>query len=316
MEIQSVVTGHEMLAGFAISQSGTFAYLTGLSDLARPLIRIDRTGARQTLTEPRGFSHPIEFSPDGSRAALTLYEGDQDIYLFDSVRGFDLLTDHPNNDRHPVWTHDDRIVFSTSRRGRNEIYIVPANKSADAELLYTSANFTWAGSFGPEDNVLAFVESRIQSGRDLMIYSMDEGKASPFLENGWDEYNPRFSPDGRWIVYQSDELGESNIYAVPYPGREQVCKISTSGGTNPRWSLKNEVVYLRGTTAIAVDVSELALDSCPNFEERALFDGLDPDWGMSPAGDVFLTPAVVEPLRLHLVQNWFEELKQLVPTGR
>jgi hypothetical protein len=90
--------------------------------------------------------------------------------------------------------------------------------------------------------------------------------------------------------------------------------VSRSGGEEPRWSENGKELFFRqGSTAMAVSVSDR------NFcraSPGALFEGLDPLWDVSPNGDFFVTLALREPPRLHLVLNWFEELKRLVPMTR
>jgi hypothetical protein len=146
---------------------------------------------------------------------------------------------------------------------------------------------------------------------DIWIYSLRDHKATPFRERPFNQWNPAFSPDGKYLAYQSDEVqGEPEVFVAQYPGPKE-CKISISGGSFPRWSASGkELVYNHDGTAMVVDAA--ALKSC-DATPRRLTDGLDKFdlWDVSPTGDFFVTLEQREPPRLHMVVNWFEELKRL-----
>ena len=136
-----------------------------------------------------------------------------------------------------------------------------------------------------------------------------------------------FSPDGRWLAYVSDESGRYEIYVQPYPGPNGKWQISTGGGTEPRWNPKGrELFYRSGNKMMAVDIA-----TQPSFtvgKPRILFEGqyqptptTSPNYDVSPDGQRFLmlkpsAAAEAAPTQINVVLNWFEELKQKVPTGK
>ena len=84
---------------------------------------------------------------------------------------------------------------------------------------------------------MAFSEGAAKTGADIWILNLDDGrKARPFLATADQEWNPRFSPDGRWLGYQSLESGHFEVYVLPFPGPGARHSISTDGGTEPVWS--------------------------------------------------------------------------------
>jgi serine/threonine protein kinase/WD40 repeat protein len=317
--LDNIVTGHEQHAEYSISQTGTLVYFDGTSDFQRRLVRIDRKGAIERVAQT---SRPYDFmrlSRDGRRLAVSLYDGQQDVFIYDVFRGdFDRITFDPHNDFNPRWSSDGRnLVFSSVRRGQLDLYVGPADKSSPEQLLYASDYPKWASSWSRDGKVLAFNEQRPETGMNIWMYSMDEKKARPFRNAAFNEWSPDFSPDGRSVAYASDELGRLEIYVVPYPAPGPTCKVSASGGSEPRWSEDGkELFYRQGTTAMVVDVANR--NFC-NATPRALFDGLDDSgdsWDVSPKGDFFMTLEPRESPRLHLVLNWFEELKRLVPVAK
>jgi TolB protein len=155
-----------------------------------------------------------------------------------------------------VWTPDARyIAFASNRSGQPHLYMSPADKSTPAELLYASDYPKWPGYWSPDGEFLAFVELHAGTGNDIWIYSMEDKKARAFRNADYNEDVPMFSPDGLWLAYASDELGRFEIYVIPYPGPGPTCKVSTSGGLEPRWSQDGkELFYRQGTTAMVADV--------------------------------------------------------------
>ncbi|MBI4472263.1 MAG: PD40 domain-containing protein [Acidobacteria bacterium] len=90
-----------------------------------------------------------------------------------------------------------------------------------------------------------------------LVYAFGSSNVRPFRDGAFNQWFPAFSPDGRWLAYQSDELEKNEIYVAPFPGPGPTCKVSTSGGEEPRWSENGtELFYRQGNTAMAVNVSD------------------------------------------------------------
>jgi len=139
---------------------------------------------------------------------------------------------------------------------------------------------------------------------------------------------PQFSPDGRWLAYISDESGRSEVYVQPYPGPGGKWQISTEGGTEPAWNPNGrELFYRSGDKMMSVEITIQ-----PSFAAgtpRMLYQGRyesgpvpTTDYAVSLDGQRFLmlkpneqtsSPALTQ---IVVVQNWFEELKRRVPTGK
>ena len=325
--LEDLVTGNDHPAEYAVSPSGNLVYLSGISDAERTLVRVDAEGTVERLAA-NAYVDPmrLSLSPDGQRLALSMRRGpgvealanvsQADVYLYDLVRGtFDRLTQDPHGDWNPIWKPNGRdVVFQSVRGGPADLYVRPADRSAPATLLYASDLDKWPRSWSPDGTLLAFEQRDPATGSiDTWIYSIEApDKPEPFLNETFNEGNPAFSPDGQWLAYQSDELGQFEIHVVPYPGPRQTCRVSTAGGQEPRWSGDGTKLYYRqGNTAMVADVSDR--DFC-NATPRTLFDGLAQwAWDVSRSGDFFVTVESREPPQLRVVLNWTEELKRLVP---
>ncbi len=177
------------------------------------------------------------------------------------------------------------------------------------------------------EGVLAFRQGLPLQG-DLWVLPLDaERKPQPFLTTEFNERHSMFSPDGKWIAFTSDRSGQDDVYVKAYPGPGGIVPISSDGGTQPMWAHSGkELFYRNGNKMMVVSVR-----TEPTFEAQTptvLFEGsysygtydLTPQYDVSPDDQRFVmvkesSDAGERPLtQIIVVQNWFEELKRLVPT--
>jgi hypothetical protein len=130
----------------------------------------------------------------------------------------------------------------------------------------------------------------------------------------------QFSPDGKWVAYESNETGRNEVYVVPYPGPGGKSQVSTDGGTQPRWNHNGRELFFRnGDKMMAVNV-ETGAAFRPG-SAYMLFETVAGDYDVTPDGRSFLMmkQAAVGPggagSELHVILNWFEELRRKVPLG-
>ncbi len=178
----------------------------------------------------------------------------------------------------------------------------------------------YPGSWSSDGEILAFSESS-QRGLDIWMLAMEGGRDPVrFLATSSDEAAPRFSPDGRWLAYISNESGRYEVYVQSYPGPGGRWTISTQGGTEPVWSADGrELFYRHGSQMMVVDIS-----TAPTFAPgtpRRLFEGYElnpyglPNYDVSPDGKRFLmvqSDSGAAPTQLNVVLNWTEEVQRLV----
>ncbi len=311
-----VILGSQLHAEYGISGSGSLAYLEGVSAFERTLMRVDRSGDRETLD--LGGAHPhalwMSFDPSGEQVALSLGQDQTDIFIYDLARGDlrPLVTD-PRNDFGPVWSRDGRrVAFSSVRRGQIDLYVAPVDRSGPGDLLHASEQPKWPISWSPGDSLLALDVAGTASEADIWIYSIETDSLWAFLEGPEIERRPRFSPDGQWIAYERGGEVTRDVYVSPFPGPGPECKVSTVGGYAPRWSSSgDEILYQQANRAMAADVADRDFCQAASVE---LFSGLEGEyWTVSPDGELFVAFEPRPEPRLRLVQNFFEELRQVVP---
>ncbi len=197
-----------------------------------------------------------------------------------------------------------------------------ADGSGEEESIRTGPTRESPTSWSPDGSTLAF-----NSYGDIWVLNMNGNRtAEPLFATSFNERDARFSPDGRWITYSSNESGRHEIYVRPFPIREGKWLVSTDGGAQPMWAADGrELFYKHGNQLIVVDI-----ETDPNFapgKPRVLFEGsfLELDlnnadrYAVSLDGQRFLmttTPPDDETAatpELRVVLNWTEELKRLVP---
>jgi eukaryotic-like serine/threonine-protein kinase len=312
---------------FSISDTGTLVYLSGGSQSnQRKMVWVSRNGAEQPLPAPSHAYENVTLSPDGRRVAVEL---ENQIWLYDLAR--DTLTrftfDGASN-QSPVWSPDGkRIAFRSNKEGPTNIFWQLADGRGGLERLSTDQYAQIPKSWSADGQFLAFHENNPKTQKDLWVLRLGDHKAQPFLITPFMEGGPTFSPDGHWLAYVSNESGRPEVYVQPFPGPGGKWQISTEGGTEPAWNRNGrELFYRSGNKMMALDIS-----TQPSFsagKPRMLFEGqyFTSDWPLigtaydvSPDGQRFLMVKPTEQAsgatQINVVLNWFEELKQKVPTG-
>jgi len=312
-------------AAFSASDTGVLAYRSGETAPPLTLVWVSRNGTEQRLSAPtRNYVLP-RFSPDGKVIAAGIEEAESQIWLYDLSRdALTRLTFEGISNVDPIWTSDGkRIVF---KGDKNRLFWQPADGSGAAEDLISGDLSTnnLPGSWSPDGQQLVLTEDR--ATRKIWIMPLKDRKPLLFDDSPLYETAPRFSPDGRWIAYSSTESGRPEIYVRPYPGPGGKWQISTEGGTEPVWNPKGrELFYRNAQKMMTVDYS--AQPTFSASKPKMLFEGSYvstprsfPDYDVSPDGQRFLMlrpaeEAQAAPTQINVVLNWFEELKQKVPTG-
>jgi len=325
--LDDLLTIHDSgAAQYALSETGTLAYISG--GAYKPdgsLVAVDRRGvARPLLPDRAAYTDPA-FSPDG-QVALCITAANDDIWLFDPRRPvLNRFTLGRGDNQHPVWTPDgNRIVFTWGRTGPKNLFWKAADGGGETEQLLTSENHQYPHSISPDGNFLAYWEDNPSTRGDIWLLPLrGQRKPQPFMVTSFDEWAPKFSPNGRWIAYTSNESGRAEIYVKVVQGTAGKRQVSIAGGMWPVWSQKTgELFFLNGSTLMAskVDPGSGVPGSLESlFEMRNLPQiSHHPPYDVAPDGRSFIMTAQDEqqPAReLRLVLNWFEELKRLVPTG-
>ena len=309
---------------FSASDNGVLAYRSGGTAPPLTLVWVSRNGTEQRLSAPAHNYALPRLSPDGHRVAAGIEEAENQIWLYDLSRdALTRLTFEGKANVDPIWTPDGkRIVFKGEK---NHIFWQAADGSGAAEDLIRGELSTnnVPGSMSPDGQELALIEDR--AVRKIWIMPLKDRTPHMFDDSQLYETAPAFSPDGRWIVYASNESGRYEIYVRPSPGPGGKWQISTEGGTEPVWNPKGRELFFRnGQKMMAVNYTAQPTFSAD--KPKMLFEGSYvltprsfPDYDVSSDGQRFLMLKAAEltqaPPQINVVLNWTEELKQKVPAG-
>jgi serine/threonine-protein kinase len=335
---------------FAVSKTGTLAYVAsgqiGSSD--SPIDWLDHSGSRSPLRSIPTSWGDLLFAPDGRRLAFAVNDGKQWSIWIDELARDSLtrLTVGPISEYRPVWAPDGRSMAFASLQGEagmNTVYNVFwrwADGTGDPQRLTTSQNLQSPRSWHPSGKFLALEEQSLSlSHVHVALLPMDQdvasgwkpGKPTVFLSGPFDVRAPTFSPDGRWLAYESNESGRFEVYVQRFPGQGGKRQVSTSGGLFPTWSrTRHELLYSTMDQRIMTVAYSVAAHSfeaekpqpwpwgryAPYSAIGARRFDLHPDGNrlaLAPYGEI--APAG-EQSRIEIVLNFFEELGRIAPAGK
>ena len=308
---------------FALARGGAempLVYLPGgAQGSARAVCRAGRGGDVRCLPLPARPFRNLALSPDGSRLALTVREVDRsEVWVSDVARGNLSRLTFEGDNVEPVWSPDGRwIAFASSRAGRYELYRVRADGGGPPERLLGGGGGRFPDSFSPDGGLLAFTEIDPVSGDSLWMLPLRGGAPLPFLRSAFDQEHARFSPDGRWLAYDSNESGKPEVYLRAFPGPGGKWQLSTDGGSLPAWSADGRrIFYRRGTALMEVRLRFPAAGSVAAEAPARVLEQPELDrFAVTPDGLAFLwlRRASEEPERLRVVLGFGGELVRLAP---
>ena len=311
---------NEGSADYVVSTNGTLAYVAGgPARYTQRVVWVDRGGSVEPLPLPEKDYEAVALSPDAQRAVLQIREGAIGLWLYDFARR--TLTPFATalgSSQGAVWTADGgRIVYRGTRRGTRNLYWKPADGSGDEERLTTKPGAVHTpNSVSPDGQWLAFAEGGGTAQATTWVMSLTGDRTPRIFINGG--ASAAFSPDGKWIAYQSAESGNLEVYLAPFPGPGPRIPVSAGGGESPLWSRDgSELFYTRSDRLMAVNINrgpKLSV-SAP----RVLFEGrfrgslnVVTPFDISPDGRRFIRVQQAQPdravTRIEVVLNWASQL--------
>jgi eukaryotic-like serine/threonine-protein kinase len=316
---------------FSLSRTGALSYLPGgwsYADLV--LAWVDRKGSVLPLAAPRRAYRNAHLSPDGKQVAVSDQgSGSSGIWVYDIPRGTMMRLTYAA-DNYPLWTPDGkRIAYMEGLNRTFAIKWKPADGSGPEETLVGSQNFVQVPtSWSPDGKFLAYTSTGGGADWAVRVWPL-EGNHEPqeFAKTGSLRGAARFSPNGRWIAYASNESGRPEVYVEPFPGPGGKWQISTEGGQWPVWAHDGrELFYLNGSKIISVGVTIQPgfISSTPRVladvpgETPSFYAGNE--FEVSPDGQHFLFIKAREqnalPGEVRVVLNWDEGWKSLVRASK
>jgi eukaryotic-like serine/threonine-protein kinase len=313
----------------SLSANGVLVLIEG--DANQRLTWFDRAGKKLRTVGPAGNYLAPRLSRDDQHLAVgrsDLQTQTPDIYLFDLARGTEQrFTFDPGIDEYPLWSPDgSHIVWDSFRDGVGILYRKAASGAGPDEELLNSHFRKRALDWSEDGRFILYQGTDPQTSLDLWVAPLEgERRSWPWLKTPFFEPSGKFSPDGKWIAYQSNALGRPEIYIQAFvPGAPASAggkwQLSTNGGWTPQWRRDGrELYYISEDNKLMV--VEVMLGAEPKYGPPKELFALS-DIGAYPAtvgyaktsdGQRFLFVTIAEETGLTpftVVQNWMAEVKK------
>jgi eukaryotic-like serine/threonine-protein kinase len=316
-------------AVFAVTDGGTLAYVAG-GVATDQLTWYDRSGKDLGLVADKVLNlNHVRISPDGQRIAVDSGEAISEIWIYEVPRGVSTrFTFGPGSSNAPVWSPDGKwIAYATLQNGHLSIYRKLSSGMGQRELLFEGNDKNvqnWPNSWAPDGKSLLFTVGDLVRTAQLWELPLtgDDRKPKPVMPSGFMMQQARFSPDGRWIAYTSDESGRAEVYVVPSSWSGGKSQISNGSGQQPVWGRdEKELFYLTTDDTLMSVPVVLKRESVELGAARPLFRlahtilggaGLVVPYDVTPDGKRFIviTANQAKSLPIILVTNWIAALNK------
>jgi serine/threonine-protein kinase len=309
--------------GFAnmdVSRNGILAAAPSDASMGDLMLSwIDREGRAEPLKVVRQPYLSVGLSSDGGRAAVSIGNG---ISILDLARSSWTKLTLPARAEAAVWSRDGRkLFFGYEREKYFQVFSKSTDDSGAAQLVFASPSEEDPYSLSADGSRMLTIRTSPDGLHELQVRSMNAGsseeKPKVLLKSLFIGASaPGFSPDGRWVAYESVESGRPEIYVRPSSGEERKWQVSTEGGSTPAWSpAGDEIFFLCGMKLVSVPVASKGEDFVIGaakvlFESHHIFY-----FDVTRDAKRFLVAEDPNPgaqSRLDLTINWFAEVRRKV----
>ena len=306
-------------AYFSVSETGVLVYQSGGAGKTQ-LVWFDRSGKQPSAPGPPGeYSFPA-LSPDEKRVAIGRSDaqtGGFDIWLQDLARGIpSRFTFYPGSDVYPVWSPDgSRIVFGSSRDGAWSLYQKLSSGAGSEEAMLKSSDRIWPSDWSLDGRFILYTQTSPNTLGDLWLIPLfGDRQPIPFLQTKFNERNGVFSPDGKWIAYQSDDSGSYQVWVQSFPAGSK-WQVSSEGGSLPRFRRDGKELFYLAANGKLMAVEVKANTSGLEFSApKPLFETHQTDrYAVTANGQRFLFSKPVEESAsapITVILNWTAEAKR------
>ncbi len=336
--IGETVTLADGVLSVSAAETGVVVYrLSGGGQ--RQLTWVNRSGAvLGTIGSPDGSLASPRVSPDGRQVAVSREtQGKTDIWLEDDARA-SRVTFGSGNSGFPVWSPDgSRLAFASGEGATRGFYQKLTNGEQAQEPLLLSQGIQYPTNWSADGQYLLYFTDNAASGIDLWVLPMTgagktgAGKRLAFSQSSFTKVWGQFSPDGRWVAYESNESGRFEIYVrrfvVPGAAADSPAaqagqrQVSTAGGVFPIWRADGKELFyidpagMMMAAPIAVTASVVVPGTPVTlFQAHVLGGGIDAAQGLqydaAPDGR-FMINRILDSntAPITLIQNWNPETK-------
>jgi Tol biopolymer transport system component len=207
-----------------------------------------------------GRLYAVELSPDGSLAVVVIGDpesGNGDLWILELERGLlTRFTSDEGDEYSPLWSPDgSEIVYTVADGGTFRLVRKAIESSGAGDVLLESEGNSVVSDWGPDGQSLLLSAQRKETTWDQLVLELDgEPETKDLIATEFTEGGGRLSPDGGWLLYQSNASGRFEVYVQPYPGPGRTLRASTAGGLWPRWSADGTEIYYQNFSGMLMAV--------------------------------------------------------------
>jgi len=321
--VEQIAVRSRGVGAFAVSDNGVLAYLVG--GRKSQLSWFDRTGKILGALGPPAYYGNLSLSPDGTRVAVAMINpqaNTRDIWIVDSVRSTRFTFDAANA-LLPIWSADgSNIIFASDQNGVGNLYEKSTSGAGSEVEILNNKEQKFLTDWSRDGRYVVFTTGSPDTNLDIWFIPLDgDRKPTPLLQSPFNEDDGRFSPDGHFLAYDSNESGKTEVYVQTFPPSTAKWLISSGGGDSPIWRRDGkELFYMApGRKLMAVDVT-LKNNSFQAGVPRMLFQtrilgspGPRNAYDVSPDGQRFLINTIPDDTAappITVITNWNADLKR------
>jgi serine/threonine-protein kinase len=317
---ENVVTNLSGGAHFDLSASGTLAYVPGaIGEADRDLAWVSLDGKRTPIASIHGLSRNWSLSPDGTRIVRNNTVGAvRDLWIDNlaTISSTRLESTDSGFNGGAIWMPDGKSIVFTRDAPYSNLNRRGTDIVAPEARLTNSTTPQVPTSVSPDGKYVLFTSFDPSTGSDIWVLSLDDKSTRPFVKTSFIEGTAKFSPDGKWVVYQSNDTGRFEVFVRPFPAGEPLYRVSHDGGISQTWAPSGREIYYRSVTGAKVMAAPV--NTASGFSvgaPRVLFDGAayEPFFEAAPDGKRLLMMPLISTeqaaTQINLVQNFISELR-------
>lgn len=301
----------------AVAEGGTLAFEPGSAAAPQVVRAVDQSGRDLGAIVPAGYLDGIRLSPDGRRIAANVRAPSKnDIWIFGPEGEPERLTFDEAEDEYPVWSPDGSSIAYTSSLASQarRLQIKAVTAGTRPRRLLTWPRHLHLSAWSRDGKWLLGDDFSPGQRKDVWAIAADGTDSIPVAAGPASEAQPDFSPDGRWVAYESDESGRMEILVISFPDLSVKRQISINGGRAPRWDPQGgRLYYLEGHRLMAVPMSSST--GLRLGVGQMLFETPARVFDVSPDGKRFIlvlpNPDLIPP-GIHVVLDWVRELNEKI----
>jgi Tol biopolymer transport system component len=246
---------------FDASTTGVLLFQAGSAVEGNQMTWVDPKGKEiGKLGEAAQHDDSIHISADGSQVTVAIFDpriGTPDVWIYDVKRNIKTrFTTDATADNNPVWSPDgSRIVFSSTRNGRVDLFMKSVTGSQPEVPFYSGSGDNFANAWSPDGKFVVSIQLIAGGGWSLLAIPADGHGEPTRLMTLATGFGVSFSPNGRWLAYDSADSGNRDTFVVPFLGAGRKWQIDTAGGFGPHW-VGSHIYYFNERSLMRTEVTE------------------------------------------------------------